>query len=45
MHKYKKVKVVGKGSFGYAMLVQSIVDKKLYVMKVGTQEMNIYIDH
>jgi NIMA (never in mitosis gene a)-related kinase len=34
MEKYKKVKIVGKGSFGYAMLVQTISDRKLYVMKV-----------
>lgn len=34
MDKYKKVKIVGKGSFGYAMLVQAVSDRKLYVMKV-----------
>lgn len=34
MDKYKKVKVVGKGNFGYALLVQSINDHKLYIMKV-----------
>ena len=34
MDKYRKVKVIGKGSFGYALLVQSVSDKKLYVMKI-----------
>jgi len=34
MERYKKVKVVGKGSFGYAVLVQHTVDRKLYVMKI-----------
>jgi NIMA (never in mitosis gene a)-related kinase len=34
MDRYKKVKVVGKGSFGYAVLVQHCVDRKLYVMKI-----------
>lgn len=34
MDKYKKVKIVGKGSFGYAMLVQVISDCKLFMMKV-----------
>jgi serine/threonine protein kinase len=34
MDKYRKVKIVGKGSFGYAMLVQAVSDRKLYVMKV-----------
>ena len=34
MDKYRKVKIVGKGSFGYAMLVQAVNDRKLYVMKV-----------
>lgn len=34
MDKYRKVKIVGKGSFGHAVLVQSIVDRKLYIMKI-----------
>ena len=34
MDKYRKVKVAGKGSFGYALLVQSVADRKLYIMKV-----------
>jgi NIMA (never in mitosis gene a)-related kinase len=34
MDKYRKVKVVGKGSFGHAVLVQSVVDRKLYIMKI-----------
>lgn len=34
MEKYKKVKLIGKGSFGYAMLVQTVSDRKHYVMKV-----------
>lgn len=34
MDKYRKVKIVGKGSFGHAVLVQSVVDKKLYIMKI-----------
>ena len=34
MDKYRKVKVVGKGNFGHAVLVQSIGDRRLYIMKV-----------
>ena len=34
MEKYRKLKVIGKGSFGYAVLVQSVVDRQTYVMKV-----------
>jgi NIMA (never in mitosis gene a)-related kinase len=34
MEKYKKVKIVGKGSFGYAVLVESIRNKKQYIMKI-----------
>ena len=34
MDKYKKVKVVGKGSFGHAVLVQSVLDRKHYIMKI-----------
>lgn len=31
---YRKIDVVGKGSFGSALLVQSINDRKYYIMKV-----------
>jgi NIMA (never in mitosis gene a)-related kinase 1/4/5 len=34
MDKYRKVKIVGKGSFGHAVLVQSVADRKLYIMKI-----------
>ena len=34
MDKYRKVKIAGKGSFGHAVLVQSTVDRKLYIMKI-----------
>ena len=34
MEKYRKVKIVGKGSFGHAVLVQSVADRKLYIMKI-----------
>lgn len=34
MDKYRKVKVVGKGSFGYAVLVQAISDRKQHIMKI-----------
>lgn len=34
MEKYRKLKVIGKGSFGHAILVQSVTDRKQYVMKV-----------
>ena len=34
MEKYKKVKIVGKGSFGYAVLVESKKTKKQYIMKI-----------
>lgn len=34
MDKYRKVKIVGKGSFGHALLVQCITDRKLYIMKI-----------
>lgn len=34
MEKYRKLKVIGKGSFGYAVLVQSVQDRQTYVMKV-----------
>jgi hypothetical protein len=35
MEKYAKIKIVGKGSFGHAVLVQDIRKRKSYVMKVG----------
>jgi NIMA (never in mitosis gene a)-related kinase len=34
MEKYRKVKMVGKGNFGYAILVQNIQSHKYYIMKV-----------
>jgi len=34
MEKYRKIKRIGIGSFGQALLVQSVVDRKWYVMKV-----------
>jgi hypothetical protein len=34
MERYRKLKVIGKGSFGYAVLVQSVADRHSYVMKV-----------
>ncbi len=34
MDKYRKVKIVGKGNFGHAVLVQSVHDRKLYIMKI-----------
>ena len=34
MDKYRKIKVVGKGNFGYALLVQSNIDRKFYIVKV-----------
>ena len=41
MEKYRKLKVIGKGSFGYAVLVQSVVDRQTYVMKVCPPAINI----
>ena len=35
MDRYRKLKVIGKGSFGYAVQVQSVSDRKTYVMKVS----------
>ena len=37
MDRYRKLKVIGKGSFGYAVLVQSVADRHSYVMKVSQQ--------
>jgi NIMA (never in mitosis gene a)-related kinase 1/4/5 len=34
MERYRKLKVIGKGSFGYAVLVQSVADRLTYVMKI-----------
>ena len=34
MEKYRKIKVVGKGNFGHAVLVQSNTDHKYYIMKI-----------
>ena len=35
MDRYRKLKVIGKGSFGYAVQVQSVADRHTYVMKVN----------
>ena len=46
MEKYRKLKVIGKGSFGYAVLVQSVVDRQTYVMKVlATAQLMFLVDH
>ena len=34
MDKYRKLKVIGKGSFGFAVLVRSVDDRQTYVMKI-----------
>lgn len=35
MDRYRKIKIVGKGSFGYAVLVHHVSDKtKNYIMKI-----------
>jgi hypothetical protein len=34
MDKYKKIKIVGKGSFGFAVLVESRRSKKQFIIKV-----------
>ena len=34
MEKYRKIRVVGKGSFGHALLVQSKADQQQYIIKV-----------
>lgn len=34
MDKYKKIKIVGKGSFGFAVLVESRKSKKQFIIKV-----------
>ena len=33
---YRKIEVVGRGSFGSAVLVQSVSDRKYYIMKVSS---------
>ncbi len=35
MDKYRKLKIVGKGSFGHAVLVQAKSDRKFYIMKAS----------
>ena len=45
MEKYRKLKVIGKGSFGYAVLVQSVVDRQTYVMKVLFNTTISHADH
>jgi len=34
MENYRKVEIVGKGSFGCAVLVQNVHDRKYYIMKI-----------
>lgn len=34
MENYKRLKVVGKGSFGIAVLVQDVHNNKYYLLKV-----------
>ena len=36
MDRYRKLKVIGKGSFGYAVLVQSVADRQTYVRQEVT---------
>jgi len=49
MDRYRKLKVIGKGSFGYAVQVQSVADRQTYVMKVGSEAnlltLNYCLDH
>ena len=45
MDKYRKVKVVGKGNFGHAVLVQSVNDRKLYIMKVNIYRFTFQPSH
>jgi NIMA (never in mitosis gene a)-related kinase len=37
MDKYKKIKIVGKGSFGFAVLVESRKSKKQFIIKVALE--------
>ena len=43
MDKYTKVKIIGKGSYGYAVLVQAKKNKKPYIIKVYTSNQIIDI--
>ena len=50
MDRYRKLKVIGKGSFGYAVQVQSVADRHTYVMKVSTHSPKLmtnfcFLDH
>jgi serine/threonine protein kinase len=47
MERYRKLKVIGKGSFGYAVLVQSVADRQSYVMKASIllRRLNVCLDH
>lgn len=41
MEKYQRVSVIGKGSFGRAVLARSVIEKKYYVIKeISIAEMN-----
>jgi len=42
MENYRKVEIVGKGSFGCAVLVQNVHDRKYYIMKVP---LSSYFNH
>lgn len=33
MENYRKIEIKGKGSYGQAILVQSVEDRKFYIMK------------
>lgn len=37
MDKYKKIKIIGKGSFGYAVLVESRKNRKQFIIKVSLE--------
>ena len=43
MDRYRKLKVIGKGSFGYAVQVQSVADRHTYVMKVQIKAEAFYL--
>jgi len=34
MEKYRKIRIVGKGSFGHAVLAESRISHKLYIIKI-----------
>jgi len=34
MEKYRKLEIAGRGSFGHAVVVQNIQDRKIYIMKI-----------